>query len=150
MLVYRTSQGKIAAQGTPEDLIKSGVDFVARANDNTGPDKLVHGRRMSQNASRKSSIRSLYSRSSSIDESIYGDDDDAQSEFWSRLEESSKGKANDSIMMNYLKAGANWSMLVSLAISFLATQILASVADIWISIWFVFNKHCILLNFVLE
>lgn len=139
-------QGKIAAQGTPEALMKSGIDFVSKVEDSSVSQskKFGHGRRMSDHSSRKSSICSVYSRRSSMVESIYGesaygeDDENTQSDFLSQLEKISKNKTNGSVLMSYLKAGANWSTLLLLWISFVATQVFASAADIWISMWFVF------------
>lgn len=135
--MFALSQGKIAAQGTPVDLAKIGVDFVTRDDDDADgrQDQLIANGQKAANARRKSSIRSNYSISS-LDDSIFSEnDDDALDELVSQLEESSKGTVNGSILTNYFQAGVHWSMLLLLSASFLATQFVASVADIWISIW---------------
>lgn len=129
-------QGKIASQGTPSDLMKRGIDFVRETD--TDPQKdLTFSHEMSENMPRKSSVRST-SSSSSVHESISSEKDkDKQRQFVSQLEEISFKSDSGSMMMNYLKSGAHWSVLPILFSVFLLTQILASAADIWISIWYV-------------
>lgn len=108
------------------------MNLVARADD----DGLKPGSQTSGNSSRKSSLQSLsgYSISSEIDGSISNEKgEDAQYHIVSQLEESSS--VNGSIMGHYMKVGAHWSMLLLLFFLFLATQMLGSAADIWISIW---------------
>lgn len=51
------------------------------------------------------------------------------------MEASSKGKVKGSVAANYFKAGAHWSILFVLGVSFLIVQLLASAADYWVSIW---------------
>lgn len=51
------------------------------------------------------------------------------------LEESSKGKIKGSLLMQYLKAAERPFTFVFLAVSFLLSQILASLADIWVAFW---------------
>lgn len=134
-------QGKIASQGTPSDLMKSGIDLVTHdenESDAENPRKgSAFGRRPSENRARKSSFCSN-SSSNGHDESISGEYDEVK-----QLEEASSGKVSGSITMHYFKSGAHWSMLLLLFLSLLFTQILISASDIWISIWYVCILHAI-------
>lgn len=51
------------------------------------------------------------------------------------LEASSRGKIAGSMLLNYFKSANQLCILAFLISSFLLTQILVSVADIWISYW---------------
>lgn len=51
------------------------------------------------------------------------------------LEASSKGKVKGSLILNYLNSAQRPFTLVFLIISFLLAQVLASLADIWVSYW---------------
>ncbi|XP_055306698.1 ATP-binding cassette sub-family C member 4-like [Sitodiplosis mosellana] len=128
--------GQIEVQGTPADLAKSGVDFAKLVGTNEtdieeNPDKF--GRQMS----RKSSTRSASSSSlnGSTDGSEIDEEEDEGQTQGFELEASSKGKVHGSIAGNYFKAGAHWSILFLLGISFLIVQFLASAADYWVAIW---------------
>lgn len=139
-------QGKVFAQGTPEDLARSGVDFVTlAANVPEDPAKQTKGdrnRRFSQSAASIHSVSTIASSKAGEKEedgSENGDaGDDNQDEhdrFIAPLEESSKGRVQGSVAMNYFAAGAHWSVLAITFVSFLVTQILASSVDIWVSDW---------------
>lgn len=116
-------------------MAKSGVDFAKlvgieeTAENEENPDK--------RPMSRRSSTRSASSNSlnGSTDGSDIDDDEDGKKTEGVELEASSKGKVKGSIAGNYFKAGAHWSILFVLAISFLIVQFLASAADYWVSIW---------------
>lgn len=85
-----------------------------------------------------SRTQSTFSMKSGSDATLYGiEDDEKQCEEVTgvELEASSKGKVKGSKLVNYFVAGAHWSVLTLLLLSFLLTQIIVSVADIWISIW---------------
>lgn len=131
-------QGKIAAQGTPADLSQSGIDFVSLTESDSvdAPDQ--SGRRSSNSMSRQSSVRSMSANSinSTPDGSAFNEDieDDDEHE-GVQLEGTSKGKARGSVAMNYYRAGAHWSVLSVLFMSFLIVQALASGADYWVSVW---------------
>lgn len=129
-------------QGSPNDLAKSGVDFaelvgtIEKAENEESPD-----RPMSRQVSRKSSTRSLSSMSlnnSSIDGSLFDENtenDEEDQDNGVQMEASSKGKFKGSVATNYFTSGAHWSILVLLLISFVIVQLLASAADIWVSVW---------------
>lgn len=136
------SQGKIEAQGTPSDLSKSGVDFAAlietndESDDNDeNPDRPV-SRQVSRQMSTRSSNKSLRSLSTSSSKASLQDQNmQEEKEQGVGLEESSKGKVKGSVSANYFRAGANWFGLFVLLIFFIVSQILASAADYWVSIW---------------
>lgn len=54
-----------------------------------------------------------------------------------QMEVSSKGTVKGSVSWNYLRAGAHWSILFTLFMSFLLVQFLASGIDYWVSVWYV-------------
>lgn len=123
------SQGKIAAQGIPSDLLDHGIEFVTMANSDTeGQDKL-------RSMPRSQSQYSVKSDSAGIPYDL--DDDNEQSEEVAgvQLEASSKGTAKGSNAINYFRAGAHWPALVLLVLSFLIAQVIVCAADIWIAIW---------------
>lgn len=117
---------------------KSGVDFVSLVGTE---EKTEDGqeRRPSRNMSRQSSIRSVSTNSiNSLDGSCLGnDDDEEQNENFDgvQMEASSKGTVKGSVALNYYKAGAHWSVVCVMLLSFLVVQLLASAADIWVSVW---------------
>lgn len=51
------------------------------------------------------------------------------------FEASSKGKVKGSLLANYVKSAKRPCTLVFLLVSFISAQLLASVADIWVSYW---------------
>lgn len=131
-------QGKIAAQGTPADLSQSGIDFVSLTESESAEAIDQAGRRTSRSMSRQSSVRSMSANSinSNVDGSAFDDDNDDEDELdGAQLEATSKGKVKGSIAMNYYKAGAHWSVLSVLFLSFVIVQALASGADYWVSVW---------------
>lgn len=52
-----------------------------------------------------------------------------------KMEESSKGKAEESVSLNYFLAGAERRVLVILVLLLVFVQMLASGADYWVAIW---------------
>lgn len=57
------------------------------------------------------------------------------SNFPKKLEASSKGTVNGSLLVNYFKATNRPFALVFLLVAFPLTQILLSLADIWVGYW---------------
>lgn len=51
------------------------------------------------------------------------------------MEASSKGKIKGSIVLHYFRAGANWFWIFVIFVLFVVSQILASAADYWVSVW---------------
>lgn len=92
---------------------------------------------MSRQTSRRSSDKSIRSLSTSASKASSHDDDNIQEEIEQGvgLEESSKGKVKGSVTLNYFRAGGNWFGLSVILILFIVSQILASAADYWVSVW---------------
>lgn len=139
--MYLCSQGRIEAQGTPSDLSRSGVDFAElitndESDDNDeNPDRPV-SRQVSRQMSRRSSNKSLRSLSTSSSKaSLQDENKEDENEQGIGLEESSKGKVKGSVTASYFRAGANWFGLFILLLFFVISQILASAADYWVSVW---------------
>lgn len=138
-LKYFKSQGKVEVQGAPSDLAKSGVDF-AQFVETDEPENEENPEKMSRQMSRKSSTRSasgsVASLNSSADGSVFDEDPENEERLEGvQMEASSKGKVKGSIAANYFAAGAHWSILFLIGISFLIVQFLASAADYWVSVW---------------
>lgn len=53
------------------------------------------------------------------------------------LEASSKGKVKGSLLFNYFKSTKQPCMLVIMVSTFILAQVLASIADVWVSYWYV-------------
>lgn len=95
--------------------------------------------------SRKSSSASSLTKSANSMESLNSeksrtstDNKDGATEkdqMLKELEASSRGKIAGSMLLNYFKSARESCVLAFLVSSFLLTQILVSVADIWISYW---------------
>lgn len=55
------------------------------------------------------------------------------------MEESSAGKVDGSIAMKYFKAGGNWLLVSLVLISLGLAQVVASIVDYWVSVWYGFS-----------
>lgn len=133
-----TLQGKIATQGTPEDLINSGINFVTRVDNDSDSlhDKFVFECQTPKDVSRKSSFHSLSENTmNGNSEDVEEKDDLKQCHVASHLEKSSRGMVSGSTMTAYFKSGAHWCTVLVIFFLFLVVQFMASAADIWISIW---------------
>lgn len=127
-------QGRVDIQGTPAELYKSNDDFVELVGIKEMPDVKesaeAYSRQQSETiSSRSSSSSSLNSAKESIKPTEKDRDQGVQ------MEASSKGTVKGPILVNYFKAGAHWSILLTLLLSFLVVQFLASATDYWVSIW---------------
>lgn len=133
MLKLSVLQGKIEIQGTPNDLVKSGLDFSKYFGPDEDPDdsKEMENRQQLRKMSTASNISSETSNFGSEIFRGIGDVEDKGVQ----MEESSKGKVKGSISFGYFTAGAHWSVIFILASSCLVTQILASLSDYWLSVW---------------
>lgn len=142
------NEGKVTMQGTPHDLSRNGIDFVellAKMEEETGDGEssiVTSGGKRSRRGSRASS-RSIASSSQSLDDF---DDDDGDEKSGEKekskspednqnMEMSSKGTVQGSVLLNYVRCGANPLILLGLLLLFIATQIAASGADFWVAFW---------------
>lgn len=89
-----------------------------------------------RSSSKSISIRSMSTSSSKASLHVAVDDNlQEEKEQGIGLEESSKGKVKGSVTANYFRAGANWFGLSLLLVFFIVSQLCASAADYWVSIW---------------
>lgn len=128
----------IEVQGSPDDLNKSGVDF-AKLVGLSDESSEVPGEIPDAQTAQKSSVVTLNSDDTSKTESesieVNVKQKEKEKDGGLQMEETSKGKVKGSIPWNYFKAGAHWSVLIILALSFLFVQLIASGADYWVSVW---------------
>lgn len=130
MPIFFPIQGEIAAQGTPSDLASSGVDFFTMSESE-------HSKQSKSDLSRSQSKKSIRSN---MDELISNEEDEGErneehDRFLGRLEATTSPEADGSIVWKYLETGDHRPMLFLLVFLYLATQMLASFADIWTSVW---------------
>ncbi|KAL9698307.1 hypothetical protein quinque_001748 [Culex quinquefasciatus] len=141
------NEGKVTMQGTPHDLSRNGIDFVellAKLEEETGDGEssIVTSGKRSRRDSRASS-RSIASSSQSLDdfddETLEGDKSEKEKskspEDNQNIEMSSKGTVQGSVLLNYVRCGANPFIVFGLLLLFIATQIAASGADFWVAYW---------------
>lgn len=126
-------QGKIEIQGSPTDLIKSGVDFSKYFGSDEDPDESKDMKNQ-QNLRKISTVSSISSDTSNFGSAIFRGIEEIEDK-GVQMEETSKGKVNGSISLGYFTAGAHWSVIFILTCSCLVTQILASFSDYWLSVW---------------
>lgn len=130
-------QGKIQTQGTPNELNRSGIDFASLIGSNDDEETIEGGRRRSRTCSRTSTTRSISvtSLASSISDVFTEVDEEEEENRATEMESSSKGQVQGSVLMNYFKSGAHWSIIGGLFFLFLIVQIVASLVDYWVSFW---------------
>lgn len=126
-------QGKIEIQGSPSDLIKSGVDFSKYFGSDEDPDDSEEMENQPK-LRKMSTVSSISSGTSNFGSEIFRGIGELEDK-GVQMEESSKGKVNGSISLRYFTSGAHWSVIFILACSCLVTQILASFSDYWLSVW---------------
>lgn len=147
-ICFRHFQGKITIQGTPYDLSQNGIDFVEllekfeeEAGD--GESSIMTSDKRSRRGSRASS-RSIASSQRSLDDLTEDEQHEKEEKDKSKtpeadqnMEQSSKGTVQGSVLINYVRCGANPVILFALLILFLGTQLAASGADFWVAFWYV-------------
>lgn len=128
------NDGKVAMQGTPNDLVKSGVDFaeLLEQDENEQEEENALGRR-----SGRSSSRSLASSRHTLDGDNESDNEEERKvlEEAHRMEATSKGTVKGSVAGNYMKSSGSYVIPVIIIILFILTQFSASFADFWVSFW---------------
>lgn len=121
-------------QGTPNDLVKSGVDFaeLLEQDENEQEEENALGRR-----SGRSSSRSLASSRHTLDGDNESDNEEERKvlEEAHRMEATSKGTVKGSVAGNYMKSSGSYVIPVIIIILFILTQFSASFADFWVSFW---------------
>ncbi|XP_058822716.1 ATP-binding cassette sub-family C member 4-like [Topomyia yanbarensis] len=140
------NEGKVTMQGTPMDLSQNGIDFVellAKMEEETGDGEssvMTLDKRRGSRSSSKSFASSFHSLNdlSEDDQADAKNKDEEKSKSPNvneNMEMSSKGTVQGSVLMNYIRCGANPVILFGLLLLFLATQVVASGADLWVAFW---------------
>lgn len=141
--------GKVDFQGTPFELTKSGIDIaelldVPEETKNLQETKESMGTKNRTNS--RSSMRSHTTSKMSLHSHIEDveneenelDDNDRKKSVdapIAELEKTSKGTVKGSPLANYMKAGAHSVFVFLLFLIFVATQVIASMADYWVAFW---------------
>lgn len=127
--------GKIEKQGTPEDLLASGVSLEKFLEDASENDTGIQADGTNSYRSRK---RTSSTSSQDLDgiqeEETEIEDEKKEVEDDQNVEQTSKGKVKGNVFMNYIKAGASsiFTMFVLFSL-FILTQVLVSLSDYWVS-----------------
>nr|XP_040220684.2 ATP-binding cassette sub-family C member 4-like [Anopheles coluzzii]XP_040220685.2 ATP-binding cassette sub-family C member 4-like [Anopheles coluzzii]XP_040220686.2 ATP-binding cassette sub-family C member 4-like [Anopheles coluzzii]XP_040220687.2 ATP-binding cassette sub-family C member 4-like [Anopheles coluzzii]XP_040220688.2 ATP-binding cassette sub-family C member 4-like [Anopheles coluzzii]XP_049463568.1 ATP-binding cassette sub-family C member 4-like [Anopheles coluzzii]XP_04946356 len=141
------NEGRVQAQGTPHDLVQSGIDFVELVER-----KEVEGSELEgggggdgdgsvgggDRRSRRDSRASARSGGSSVHADVSDEEERdlaADAPVQSNMEGTSRGKVQGSLLLSYLGSGANGLIMCGLLALFLATQLAASGADYWVAFW---------------
>lgn len=138
----------IETQGNYNDILTSGIDISdmliekedqedGDENANKNDEKNALSRKSSSASSLTESANSVESLNNEKSRSTTGNKDGAteKDQMLKELEASSRGKIKGSMLRNYFKSANQSCVLAFLVSSFLFTQVLVSVADIWISYW---------------
>ncbi|XP_031637635.1 multidrug resistance-associated protein 4-like, partial [Contarinia nasturtii] len=127
--------GKIEIQGDYDSVLKSGVDFTSMLTHHKNDEEEADDRNEIENIRKNSTL----SKGNSNEEVNNVEEDsknfDEQTALTKDLEESSKGKIKGSLLLNYLKSSNIPCAIAILLTLFLMSQIILSVADIWVSHW---------------
>lgn len=118
-------------------LLKKEDNEDGEENANKNGDKKSVSRKSSSASSLTKSANSIESLNSEKSQSTTENKDGTNEKdgMLKELEASSRGKIAGSMLFNYFKSAKQSCILAFLVVSFLLTQILVSVADVWISYW---------------
>ncbi|XP_053670820.1 ATP-binding cassette sub-family C member 4-like [Anopheles nili] len=148
------NEGRVQAQGTPQDLANSGIDFVELVERKKGgsdggvdgDEGIGDGGGGDTDAGDKRSRRDSRSSARSTGSSSHADlteeelkrterETAADAPVQSNMEGTSRGMVQGSLLLSYLRSGANTLIIGWLLVLFLATQLAASGADYWVAVW---------------
>lgn len=122
-------------------MARSGVDFAELIGTVDTPviRKSFSFSRQQSQISQTLSIRSISTESLDSFSEFQGETEIEANPECAPMEASSKGKVKGSLILNYLNSGANWFVMFMLGMIFVSVQLLASGADYFVSIWYVFH-----------
>jgi ATP-binding cassette subfamily C (CFTR/MRP) protein 4 len=126
--------GEIEKQGTPAELLASGVSLEKFLEDVSEKDTGIQDGTSSYRSRKRTSSTSSQDLDGIVEEEKEIEEVRKEIEDTQNVEQMSKGKVKGNVFGNYFKAGANsiFSMLI-LFILFMLTQVLVSVSDYWVA-----------------
>lgn len=137
----QTSQGKVEAQGTYQDILSSGIDFASilatsdDAGDEQSAERAAFLRCNSVSPSNRSTVSMKALAMGKCADESNANELEEEHELLNKFEESSKGKIKGSLLLKYLQMAKRPITLAFLIATIFGTQMLASAADIWGSYW---------------
>ncbi|KAH8366457.1 hypothetical protein KR084_009619 [Drosophila pseudotakahashii] len=140
-LILIMDKGKITAVGTYEEMLKSGQDFAKLLAKETQEEKENSDQEQGKAAGDAKVDKSNYSRQSSrlsrtsVSSMDSATDSVLEDERQPVQEARSKGKIGLDMYGKYFSAGSGWFLVILVAFFCLATQILASGGDYFVSYW---------------
>uniref|UniRef100_A0A182JYC3 Uncharacterized protein n=1 Tax=Anopheles christyi TaxID=43041 RepID=A0A182JYC3_9DIPT len=126
--------GRIEAQGTPDDLQKRGIELEHLEPSESDEDNVMHSVSTNRKISHTSTASTVTVDSVTLDELISGDDND-QEAAKDKFEASSQGTVPGSVFLQYVSSAGSWLIFVGLVLLFAVTQLIVSIADWWLSYW---------------
>uniref|UniRef100_A0A182MTX2 Uncharacterized protein n=1 Tax=Anopheles culicifacies TaxID=139723 RepID=A0A182MTX2_9DIPT len=123
-------EGRVEAQGTPQDLQKRGIELEHLEQSEPDEDNISSSRKISYT----STSSTVTMDSVTLEELTSGDlkEADIAKE---KFEASSQGTVPGSVFLQYASSAGSWLIFVSLVLLFAVTQLVVSVADWWLSYW---------------
>lgn len=125
-------------QGDYDMVTNHGIDFDCKSSTNTNQNENVAANEVKYERKRVDTIPSigsmtLSSESLCVESATF--DLNEKCELMKKLEISSKGTIQGSLLLNYLKSSKMPFSLMFLLVLFLLTQALVNLSDVWVSLW---------------
>ncbi|XP_055606100.1 ATP-binding cassette sub-family C member 4-like [Uranotaenia lowii] len=127
-------EGKIAAQGTPHDLIEGGKLNITEPEVDAEEQQPEDDRKStSTRGSARNSVSSLSSKAEGDDQSK--NDAPSDKKMQQAFEQSSANTVGGSLFMNYLSGVGSWTVIGFLLLLIICAQTAVSFADYWVAFW---------------
>ncbi|XP_050071798.1 ATP-binding cassette sub-family C member 4-like [Anopheles maculipalpis] len=123
-------EGRVEAQGTPQDLQQRGIELEHLEHSESDEDTITTNRKMSHT----STTSTVTVDSITLDE-FTGDDQKDADIAKDKFEATSQGSVPGSVFLQYVSSAGSWLIFVGLVLLFAVTQLVVSVADWWLSYW---------------
>uniref|UniRef100_A0A182SRR0 ABC transmembrane type-1 domain-containing protein n=1 Tax=Anopheles maculatus TaxID=74869 RepID=A0A182SRR0_9DIPT len=117
-------EGRIEAQGTPQDLQKSGIELEHLEHEESDEGTIATDRKISHT----STSSTVTVDSVTLEELTSGDQKDADIAK-DKFEASSQGSVPGSVFLQYVSSAGSWLIFVGLVLLFAITQLVVSIAD---------------------
>uniref|UniRef100_A0A182P628 Uncharacterized protein n=1 Tax=Anopheles epiroticus TaxID=199890 RepID=A0A182P628_9DIPT len=125
-------EGRVEAQGTPQDLQNRGIELEHLEPSEPDDDATMHS---SRKISHTSTASTVTVDSITLEELTSGESGNDQEADKDKFEASSQGKVPGSVFLQYVSSAGSWLIFVGLVLLFAVTQLIVSVADWWLSYW---------------